>query len=255
MFVDGSSLAALLGVSWAAALFGTAGVYRERIPRWWATSLRVAGLLLGVGVLAVQVRDGWLAGADLRITEWIVQQRNPIGDEFFLAVSAVLGPVEISLLTAVVAGLMAIRYRSMVCGLIIVSTVGGASAMCWLLKMLVARARPPLVFQQTIESSYSFPSGHVTAATALLGITASVLGLHAGMMVKRTSAALAMLIAGTVALSRFYLGVHWFSDIVAGALVAVAAVLLGGCAMQSASGRWTADDSSGGRSARHMALT
>ena len=45
---------------------------------------------------------------------------------------------------------------------------------CWLIKLLVARARPPLTLQETLETDYSLPSGHVTGTVALVGIIAAL---------------------------------------------------------------------------------
>ncbi|MGH2921399.1 MAG: phosphatase PAP2 family protein [Gaiellaceae bacterium] len=87
-----------------------------------------------------------------------------------------------------------------------------------LLKQLTERARPPLA-DPTIESlvslpaSTSFPSGH--AATAFAAATA------VGMLHPRFRIPL-LALAVVVALSRVYLGVHFWSDVVVGSLLGVA---------------------------------
>ena len=51
----------------------------------------------------------------------------------------------------------------------VVAAVGGASALCTALKLHGAR-RPPIGIQETLETDYSFPSGHVTGTVALCGM-------------------------------------------------------------------------------------
>lgn len=93
-----------------------------------------------------------------------------------------------------------------------------AEGLSMLLKLLTERARPPLA-DPAIESlvslpdSTSFPSGH--AATAFAAATA------VGMLHPRLRIPL-LALAATVALSRVYLGVHYWSDVLVGSLLGVA---------------------------------
>jgi membrane-associated phospholipid phosphatase len=70
----------------------------------------------------------------------------------------------------------------------------------------------------TVDHSYPYPSGHALRSTILMGtiyLLSSNYSLRAG---------LALLLLGMLA-SRVYLGVHWASDVVGGALLGAAAVL------------------------------
>jgi membrane-associated phospholipid phosphatase len=87
-----------------------------------------------------------------------------------------------------------------------------------LVKLLTERARPPLADPAiqslvSLPDSTSFPSGH--AATAFAAATA------VGMLHPRFRIPL-LALAGTVALSRVYLGVHFWSDVLVGSLLGVA---------------------------------
>jgi membrane-associated phospholipid phosphatase len=93
-----------------------------------------------------------------------------------------------------------------------------AEGVSTLLKLLTERARPP-VADPAIEAlislpdSTSFPSGH--AATAFAAATV------VGVLHPRLRAPL-LALAGMVALSRVYLGVHFWSDVLVGSLLGVA---------------------------------
>jgi membrane-associated phospholipid phosphatase len=93
-----------------------------------------------------------------------------------------------------------------------------ADGLSTLLKHITERARPPLA-DPTIQAlvalpdSPSFPSGH--AATAFAAATA------VGVLHPRFRAPL-LALAVMVAVSRVYLGVHFWSDVVVGSLLGVA---------------------------------
>ena len=219
---------ALSGLLVAAAVFGVGWGYRRSMSTWLATSAQVGGPFFGVTVLALQAsRGGWLTGVDQSVTAWLVAHRNPAIDDVALAVSTALGPVEIAFLTIVGAVAVGITFRSVLAGLTVLATVGGASALCSLIKLLVSRARPPFAVQEVLETDYSFPSGHVTGTAALVGILAVAFGLAASRVLQGLLTVAAVLAVSAVALSRLYLGVHWLTDVSAGALLAAAVVTVG----------------------------
>jgi undecaprenyl-diphosphatase len=65
-------------------------------------------------------------------------------------------------------------------------------------------------------SGYSFPSGHATVAVAVWGAIALVLASGRRSRTKILLGAAAGMISLVVGVSRLYLGVHWFTDIVGG---------------------------------------
>ncbi|RYU95514.1 phosphatase PAP2 family protein [Emticicia agri] len=86
----------------------------------------------------------------------------------------------------------------------------------YILKKIVDRPRPfqkyPFIHPAIVETDPSFPSGHTTAAFA----AATSLSLTAR---KWYVTIPAFLWAGTVAYSRLHLGVHYPTDVLAGALI------------------------------------
>ena len=98
---------------------------------------------------------------------------------------------------------------------ITLTSVGGGFVLNGIMKALFVRARPETVF--IIETGYSFPSGHAVAAAIFFTLVIYIFARKIQSIVWRE-----LFVVGCVALallvgfSRIYLGVHWFSDVVAG---------------------------------------
>ena len=104
------------------------------------------------------------------------------------------------------------------------------------LKEIIDRSRPD-VLQLIGWDGPSFPSGHAAAAAAVWPAIALVLGRGCRRPIRALLAAGAALIAIAVAASRALLGVHWFTDIVAGVAIGygwflICAVVFGGRAQR-----------------------
>ena len=86
-----------------------------------------------------------------------------------------------------------------------------------LLKVTFQRSRP--VFEEPLVTlaTYSFPSGHASAATLFYGlVTCYVMIARKGWSVRLGTAAACTVMILLVAFSRVYLGAHYLSDVLAG---------------------------------------
>jgi membrane protein DedA with SNARE-associated domain len=119
----------------------------------------------------------------------------------------------------------------LLCGLLLLARqwrpalFAGATLLCTALangalKNGFARARPDILNEPL--TSFSFPSGHSSAAFAFFLVLGVLAGRGQGARLRLAWLLLASLPALAIALSRVYLGVHWPSDIIAGALLACA---------------------------------
>lgn len=211
----------------AAALFAFGSIYRASSVR--STALRTCGLVLALVTLSIQVYgSGWLTSFDGPVTDWMVDHRSGALTQIAVAVTDLGSPVATALLGITCGVLISWRARSVVPGLIVVGTVGGAAVASTVIKALVGRERPPTNIQVLLETGHSFPSGHVTGTAALFGIAVLVVSVDRTPAVKRLLMLLAVTVTVVVALTRLYLGAHWLTDVIAGAILATLAVTVGG---------------------------
>ena len=123
----------------------------------------------------------------------------------------------------------------------LVLAVGGQFVVADLVKAIVQRPRPD-IHPLTGFSGTSFPSGHATAAAATYMACAFLLSRRRSLNTKAMLVGLAAGIAASVAATRVLLGVHWFTDVLAGLAVgwawfAVCSIAFGGSLMRSVP-RW-----------------
>lgn len=118
--------------------------------------------------------------------------------------------------------LLSAARRSLWPAALVVVAVAAADLLATLLKLAVARDRPYVAFPERepllrAMLDLSFPSGH--AATAFAGAT--VLAA----LLPRSRVLPLLVLAAAVAWSRVYVGVHYVSDVVAGAVLGVGIAL------------------------------
>jgi undecaprenyl-diphosphatase len=87
------------------------------------------------------------------------------------------------------------------------------------IKILLDRPRPPAAAQVVSETNESLPSGHATMAVVVIGSLVVLAWAGRHRLGRALLLAGAVLWVGAVGATRIYLGVHWFSDVVAGWLV------------------------------------
>jgi undecaprenyl-diphosphatase len=89
-------------------------------------------------------------------------------------------------------------------------------------KDLVHRHRPPPSGWLAPASGWAFPSGHTAQATVAWGLLCVLACVGRSPRTRTALISAATLIVLLVAASRFYLGVHWLTDVLAGMSLGVA---------------------------------
>jgi undecaprenyl-diphosphatase len=88
------------------------------------------------------------------------------------------------------------------------------------LKFAVRRVRPEAFFNVIAPVTYSFPSGHALASTALYGTLGYIASRRAKSRYQRALIWISVtLTVVLICLSRVYLGVHYPSDVIGGVLI------------------------------------
>lgn len=185
---------------------------RRRLAAITAGSAGAAALLLGVLVRLEVVQDE----VDAEWMAEILEARGPVPDAIALLFDFIGGGwFAIALVPLVVAGLFLLARRPWA-AMVFILTSAVSSAVVQGLKVLFGRERPEEILISIHSGSY--PSGHVANAATIAVLATTLL---ARWWVAAAGAAYVALMA----LSRTYLGAHWVTDTLGGALVGAAVAL------------------------------
>jgi len=173
----------------------------------------VAAGWLFLGVLEDLISGDPLLQADHAVFRFLQQLRAPSIDPVVVAITEMgSGGVLMPLIVAVSAWLVWRRsWRTL--GYWIANALVG-EALLRAVKFSLGRQRP-LALYEGFER-FSFPSGHVTVSTVVLGFLAFLVARGRGRRAKTAIVLMATAYIAMVALSRLYLGAHWLSDVVGG---------------------------------------
>jgi membrane protein DedA with SNARE-associated domain/membrane-associated phospholipid phosphatase len=106
-----------------------------------------------------------------------------------------------------------------------VAVYAGAGLLTWTLKLTLHVERP-----QGLHEGFSFPSAHTSMSLAVYGFLALMVARELPLRHRWLPYTLAGLLVMSIAMSRLYLGVHWFSDVLAGLTLGIFWVALIGIA-------------------------
>jgi membrane-associated phospholipid phosphatase len=156
---------------------------------------------------------------DLGFTHFWQSLANPALTAVMKGITYLFGDWRAALLTGI--GTVYFAFKVGLAEGVMVALAGSLTLINFLLKLLIARPRPSssLVDVMVVETNYSYPSSHACFAILFLGITIYLLNrdLRPGLLKRSLRVFLGALIL-VVGLTRVYLGVHWYSDMLAGFL-------------------------------------
>jgi undecaprenyl-diphosphatase len=185
------------------------------LPPWPLLALLFA-IFLACSIAFIAIADEVLEGETLGFDEAaliaINGTSNGFWDAFFPAVTHLGDAVGIIAIAGSIAIVLFLRkkYKKIA---MLVTGVGGAVLLNIVLKLIFERPRPDLWEQLVVETSFSFPSGHAMASSAL---AFSVIVIAWNTRFRWYAVGLSALFMLVIGFSRLYLGVHYPTDVLAG---------------------------------------
>jgi undecaprenyl-diphosphatase len=177
-------------------------------------AVAVAVVSVGLLLAMIQTRSGF-ARWDLAFAQWGAEHATSTSTLLMRRVSLLGGTAGVVVVAAVVGVVEYVRKPNRAVLALVPLVVLGQFAILNVVKVLVGRERPD-ISRLTGFSGASFPSGHATAAAATYALIALLVGRGRPRWLRNVLAAGAVAVAVLVAGSRVMLGVHWFTDVLAG---------------------------------------
>lgn len=181
---------------------------------WWAVGSLVTGPLDGSA----------LVRADERIARWFADGRTPTNDDLAMA-GMMLADTFVKIgVTAVAAAVVLALWRSWRDVLMIVLPLVLEASSFIIATWLVGRPRPDVPRLEDSPVDSSWPSGHVAAAVVYSAIAIVVWWRVDNGAARVASVVVVLIVVVVVGWARIYGGMHYLSDVIAGAILGAVSV-------------------------------
>jgi membrane-associated phospholipid phosphatase len=186
---------------------------RKLLTFWTLIAVVSAVALLVFADVGEDVAERSTTPVDNAVSAWFVAHQNPVIYKIAF-VATWIGSPAVMVLVAIAAGVWFYgRSGRRKAGVVVAApAVGGLLA--GIIKILYGRVRPSGAVLLN-ERTYSFPSGHAATSAAVMVTLCYVLARE-----RMISWPTAIVIGGSVplivGLTRLYLNVHWFTDVIGG---------------------------------------
>lgn len=183
------------------------------------------GLLILFIIITLLVRAGSFDMIDNSVHAYLVRFTSEVTTNIMKVITFFGSTLWMVILTAIVfIGLLFFkknRHAYVTLSMIVLSTI-----MNNVVKIIIKRPRPTYM-PVGMESSYAYPSGHTMASVTLYGlIMFFIIKSNIPKKYKWIYSVFLGLLIILIAISRIYLGAHYFTDVIGGALLSSALLML-----------------------------
>jgi undecaprenyl-diphosphatase len=175
--------------------------------------------LLGL-LMAHVLGSGPVHTADLGVDKWLAARRTGAWNDITAVGTNMAQTPTVIGMTAAVVLLLRWRLGRWYEGLVLIVVMVGELVIFISVTEVIERNRPAVPHLDPAPPTSSFPSGHTGAAVAMYGgLAILLLWVFGRRPATRAIAAVLLLVPVFVAFSRLYRGMHYPSDVLAGALL------------------------------------
>ena len=222
---------------------------KQRLRDTWLIHKHEAAVLglLYVTMTAVWFSFGWLLTRPLKnsaivhndqsMAEWFVPHRTPRLNSLSFIGSMMSDTFVKIIVTAIIAIVMLIIWKRWLEPLMVVVPLILEAMTFITVTWLVGRPRPDVPHLDTSPVGSSYPSGHTAAAVAYSAIAVVIFWHTRRTWVRALVATIAALVPIMVGLARMYRGMHFFTDVIFGALLGGTSVVASTIVLRNAARR------------------
>jgi membrane-associated phospholipid phosphatase len=186
-----------------------------------AVGIVVVGILVGMLIAKVGSHT-WLGRTDAGVERWFARHRTPGWNTVTKWIAEAGGTPVVAGLAVLSVAVTALVWRRWREPAMVGAAVLGEVLMFLAISTPVERPRPPVPHLDVAPPTSSFPSGHTAAAVALYGAWAVLANQRArSALVRGLFMAVAVIVPIAVGLARLYRGMHFPTDVIAGALLSL----------------------------------
>ena len=194
------------------------------------TIIILLGILLlftFLGIIEDIITSDPIVQIDKYIAFFLLDHRTEYLTQFFLSIT-LGGKGVVASVFGVLFSLYLLLRKDSLYIIPLIATLSGAGLSTSIIKTLVHRDRPGTDIAYYIEKTLSFPSGHAAISVAFYGFLAYYFIRKAITWNKKVGIFfIALFVISLIGLSRLYLGVHYFSDVLGGYVIGMLWLLIG----------------------------
>jgi membrane-associated phospholipid phosphatase len=214
---------------------GTASGWRhfpwrfDDLKRFAAVYAVLTVILVAIGALIIHVLDdGPLGKLDLHVAHWFADQRSHTVNHLAQIGAGIADAYTLIPAFVIVSVLLIVVFKRWNEVVFLITAILLEKAVFVTTTYIVSRDRPPVGQLDGAPPTSSYPSGHVAASVVFYAGLAIVITWHARhVLVRALVWTVAVVVPILVAVSRMILGMHFLSDVVVGAVLGVASLLIG----------------------------